>query len=619
MATAVAAPRREIRKPAPGKLGRGKLLIDREIKEYVRRYRMIEPFSDRLNSKGVISWGLSSMGYDIRVADEFKVFTNVWNTVVDPKAFDQRSFVDLKGAECVIPPNSFALARTVEYFRIPRNVLTITMGKCLTGDTRIVDAETGDWLPLRDFVEQRRTSALSLDGWKLNPQRVSAHVNNGVQRIYELTTRAGLRIKATAAHPFRVLGGWKPLSELETGDRIAAARSCPVFGKNDWPEHEALLLGFMLADGQCRTPGHSPRYTTGDPRLAEVFTEAAQSFGCQVTPVGNFGYNLVNRPGRGGMMRKNRATLWLEQLGCNVRSKEKGVPSVVFTARKEKAAAFLRALFSGDGSAYLSSGGSPRLEYGTSSERLAQDVRHLLLRFGIFMGIHSRRDALGGIAYRIETTDREMIQRFAAEIGFIPGCRKQGALEMLLERIEVSPKRRSNFDTLPPNAWKQMREAVYASGQTLADLGLRRTQPDQSLPYTIATQVAEQIGDEEFSALVESDVVWDTVDSIVPLGYEEVYDLTIPGVHNFLANDLVVHNSTYARCGIIVNVTPFEPSWEGFAVLEISNTTPLPAKIYSNEGIAQVLFFASEEPCEVSYADRKGKYQKQTSIVLPKI
>ncbi len=125
----MAAPRREIRKHGPGKLGGGKLLIDREIKEYVRRYRMIEPFSDHLNSKGVLSWGLSSMGYDIRVADEFKVFTNVWNTVVDPKAFDERSFVDLKGPECIIPPNSFALARTVEYFRIPRNVLTLTMGK----------------------------------------------------------------------------------------------------------------------------------------------------------------------------------------------------------------------------------------------------------------------------------------------------------------------------------------------------------------------------------------------------------------------------------------------------------------------------------------------------------
>jgi dCTP deaminase len=77
--------------------------------------------------------------------------------------------------------------------------------------------------------------------------------------------------------------------------------------------------------------------------------------------------------------------------------------------------------------------------------------------------------------------------------------------------------------------------------------------------------------------------------------------------------------STYARCGIIVNVTPFEPEWEGYVTLEISNTTPLPAKIYSNEGIAQVLFFEGDEPCEVSYADKKGKYQKQVGVVLPKL
>jgi dCTP deaminase len=77
--------------------------------------------------------------------------------------------------------------------------------------------------------------------------------------------------------------------------------------------------------------------------------------------------------------------------------------------------------------------------------------------------------------------------------------------------------------------------------------------------------------------------------------------------------------STYARCGIIVNVTPFEPEWEGFVTLEISNTTPLPAKIYANEGLAQVLFFEADEPCDTSYADKKGKYQRQQSIVLPKL
>ena len=77
--------------------------------------------------------------------------------------------------------------------------------------------------------------------------------------------------------------------------------------------------------------------------------------------------------------------------------------------------------------------------------------------------------------------------------------------------------------------------------------------------------------------------------------------------------------STYARCGIIVNVTPFEPEWEGTATLEISNTTPLPAKIYANEGIAQVLFFESDEVCQTSYADKKGKYQKQQEVTLPKL
>jgi dCTP deaminase len=80
-----------------------------------------------------------------------------------------------------------------------------------------------------------------------------------------------------------------------------------------------------------------------------------------------------------------------------------------------------------------------------------------------------------------------------------------------------------------------------------------------------------------------------------------------------------VGKSTYARCGIIVNVTPFEPEWEGFVTLEISNTTPLPAKIYANEGIAQVLFFEGDEECKISYADKKGKYQKQDRIMLPRL
>lgn len=110
------------------------ILSDKEIRRLATAQKMIEPFIERqvreLGAREhVISYGLSSYGYDLRVADEFKVFTNVFNTVVDPKHFDPKSFVDLKADVCIVPPNSFALARSIEYFRIPRDILTICLGK----------------------------------------------------------------------------------------------------------------------------------------------------------------------------------------------------------------------------------------------------------------------------------------------------------------------------------------------------------------------------------------------------------------------------------------------------------------------------------------------------------
>ena len=102
---------------------------DRWIKRMAREHGMIEPFVDDQVRQGVVSYGVSSYGYDVRVGNEFKVFTNVYNTVVDPKKFDPKSFVDIVADECIIPPNSFALASTIEYFRIPRDILTVCLGK----------------------------------------------------------------------------------------------------------------------------------------------------------------------------------------------------------------------------------------------------------------------------------------------------------------------------------------------------------------------------------------------------------------------------------------------------------------------------------------------------------
>src|SRR6266498_399486 len=115
---------------------------DHWIRKMAQEHKMIEPFVENQVRAGVISYGISSYGYDLRVADEFKIFTNVYSAIVDPKNFSPESFVDFKGDVCVIPPNSFALARSLEYFRIPRKVLTICLGKstyarCFRGDTRV--------------------------------------------------------------------------------------------------------------------------------------------------------------------------------------------------------------------------------------------------------------------------------------------------------------------------------------------------------------------------------------------------------------------------------------------------------------------------------------------------
>ena len=116
---------------------------DRWITRMALEHDMIKPFGDRQVRAGMISYGVSSYGYDLRISDEFKIFTNINNTIVDPKAFDPRSFVDFRGEVCIIPPNSFALGRSVEYFKIPRNVITVCLGKCLAGDSQIVDASSG--------------------------------------------------------------------------------------------------------------------------------------------------------------------------------------------------------------------------------------------------------------------------------------------------------------------------------------------------------------------------------------------------------------------------------------------------------------------------------------------
>jgi len=152
---------------------------DKWIRRMVREHRMIEPFEpDQIRVKEnerIISFGVSSYGYDVRCSDEFKIFTNINTTIVDPKAFDSRSFVDFKGSCCIIPPNSFALARTVEYFRIPRSILTLCLGKSSYARCGIVVNVT----PLEPEWEGHVTLEFS----NTTPLPAKVYANEGVAQV----------------------------------------------------------------------------------------------------------------------------------------------------------------------------------------------------------------------------------------------------------------------------------------------------------------------------------------------------------------------------------------------------------------------------------------------------
>jgi deoxycytidine triphosphate deaminase len=384
---------------------------DRWIRRMAAEHGMIDPFSPAqvrvADGHKIISYGTSSYGYDVRCAEDFKIFTNINSTIVDPKSFDEKSFVDFKGPVCIIPPNSFALASTVEYFRIPRSVLTVCLGKstyarCFSGDTRV--ALVDGTAPTLEEMAKRHASGELFWGYSIGA--------NG-------------RLIVTYLEAPRFIGRDSLLEiELDSGDCIRAT-----------PDHL-----FMRRDGRMAAASElRPRDA-----LMPLYRDLAR------------GYEMVYQPIDG---------------------------------------------------------------YLYPTHRLADEWRPSLSQ----------------------------------------------------------PRERLPHPRLLTQTWQR-------------DDGQRRLRGTPAYRNHKVVAVREIPGD------------------------HDVYCLTVPEAGNFaLESGVFVKN-----CGIIVNVTPLEPEWEGHVTLEFSNTTPLPAKIYANEGVAQMLFFESDEICETSYRDRGGKYQGQRGVTLPK-
>jgi dCTP deaminase len=560
---------------------------DKWIRRMCEEHAMIEPFERGQVRDGKISYGLSSYGYDIRVSSEFKVFTNVFNAVVDPKSFDARSFVDICGPECIIPPNSFALARTEEYFRIPRNVLAICVGKstyarCFSADTRValVDGSA----PTLEEMAERHERGEMFWGYALGAYgRIEVALLDAPRFIdrdalLEIELDNGRTVKATPDHVFVLRDGRQVAAgELRPGDSLMPLYREVIRGYESvyQPLNGHLLPTHRLADEwNLRNgvyedvPGTHRHHRDHDRRNNNPWNIERMDAGEHIrhhnaTTFGeDFDPDEHSEAIRSGLARLGTDPAWRENYSRVQRER-----TVAFWSedRYEEARAQLRRkrlqIWS-DPSRLDAARDRMRARYADPAERLRQGER---MKAAWAADTGERRERQREIARAIKIRpeiDAEIVRRALDEAGSIRGAARQLACD------------RSVFRRFPD----------------VVDAFRGRRQTGEGRNHKI-TSIGELAGD------------------------HDVYCLTVPEAGNFALDA----GCLVGNCGLVVNVTPLEPTWEGYLTLEISNTTPLPAKVYGGEGIAQLLFFEGDELPEVAYSDRRGKYMNQQGVTLPKL
>ncbi len=438
---------------------------------------------------------------------------------------------------------------------------------CLTGETLITLA-SGLEVPIRDLVGQSDFTvwAVNETTMQLEQATVSRAFTTGIKPVLQLKTQLGRSIRATGNHQFLTIQGWKRLDELEIGDRIALPRQLSSSATQTISDAELALLGHLISDG-CTLPRHAIQYTTCETDLAEtVISLTTQVFGEQINPriVRERDWYQVYLAASRRLTHgvRNPVAQWLTRLGVfGLRSHEKFVPTAVFEQPQAAISLFLRHLWSTDGSIKLIAGRSPRpiAYYASSSQRLARDVQALLLRVGINARLRiSSQSGKGRDQHHVVVTGKIDIERFVNLIGAV-GSYKQQALQEIAAHISGRVSN-TNRDVIAHHVWKiyavpAMQVAGLTTRQMQSQLGMAYCGTSiyqQNLSRERAARLAQVVNSAELKHLATSDIYWDCVQSIQPDGVEEVFDLTVPELHNFVANNIVVHNSIEQDADVVM-------------------------------------------------------------------
>lgn len=453
------------------------------------------------------------------------------------------------------------LSRKVEERQGHRPMLSdLRESGCLSADTLIKDAETGTLYTIKELAERKEQTPIKVfaldENLKVTPHVMTKVFYSGKKKVFELKTKSGRSIKASANHPFYKLEGWVRLDQLKAGDRLGIPRALPTSCPSSrLSKNELTFLGHLLGDG-CILPKQPYHYTSADPENLSIVSEMSrQLFGIEARIVKqkNWHHVYFTSPIRLARQTYHPITEWFKKLNIErVRSYEKKIPSDVFSCQEEDRLLFLKHLWATDGniSKKILAGRKPScsIYYASSSHQLATQVQHLLLSTGIQSSLRSSTKKNYRPMFNVHVEGSTNQKRFLETVGCV-GERGKNIPVFLgnLNQIEPNP----NNDAIPSEAWnlfvKPAKDRAKMGWRDVCK-GLNTAYGGSSLFRSGISRkrlsvLSSFLQDQTLSCLAESDIFWDEVLSITELGVEDVYDATVPGVHNFVANDLIVHNS----------------------------------------------------------------------------
>jgi len=437
-------------------------------------------------------------------------------------------------------------------------VARMKVGKCLREGTLVPDAETGKLIPIEEIVEHRRKIlTFSKDRCEIIPETPSAYWDNGVKECLRVSTRLGNVLEATTNEPLLTPDGWRNLEELRSGDKIAVPARVPEpLNPVPMEENVLLVLSGLLAEGSCT--GHHTSFSNTDEEIIRKFSDAAASFNCHLTTTKEGCFSIS-----GDVHRENPVLELTRRFNIRKLAKHKRIPPEIFSIPNAQLREFLGYFWSCDGSIEKQSGA---ITLGLASEGLIDDVRHLLLRFGVVCRKRYKKARSNGKEFDswVLTIRGQSKPAFVREIGpHLLGSRGR----QLIRIPEIS---KPNDDAVRTTArlrdlvkacmrksgsnWKDLWEwygwkVGYRKSPGIRGLGIKQDGslvPRAKFRRFFSWLEEKGVSGEEFEELrwiCSEDIAWDEVVSIESIGAHQTYDLTVEETHCYIAGGFVVHNS----------------------------------------------------------------------------